>query len=30
MDFLKKETFDNEDLNPDLAAVKPQIKGNVK
>lgn len=30
MDYLKKETYDNEDLNPNLEAIKPQIKGNVK
>lgn len=30
MEHLQKETYDNEDLNPDLAAVKPNIKGAVK
>lgn len=30
MDYLKRETYDNDDLNPNLDAIKPDIKGNVK
>lgn len=31
MEHLKQfENFDNEDLNPNIEAIKPNIKGNVK